>query len=68
MALLHQAKRTKREKKFLDVESQEKGEEVATSMPNRAKERAQPEAGRKQLESPQKMDWREYLFHQLFQK
>lgn len=62
MALLHQAKRTKREKKFLDVESQEKGEEVATSMPNMG------EAGRKQLESSQKMDWREYLFHQLFQK
>lgn len=60
-------KRTKREKKVLDMESQDrgddtKGEEVAMSMPGRAKKRAQPEARRKQLEPSQKMDWREYPY------
>lgn len=39
-----------------------KGEEVATSRPSRAEERAQPEDRRKQLESSQKMDWREYSY------
>lgn len=60
-------KRTKREKKVLDMEIQDKvdatkGEEVTTSTPSRAREKAQPEARRKQLESSQKMDWREYPY------
>lgn len=60
-------KRTKREKKVLDMEIRDKvdatkGEEVAASTPSRAREKAQPEARRKQLESSQKMDWREYPY------
>lgn len=39
-----------------------KGEEVATSMLSRAKETAQPEARKIQLESSRKMDWREYSY------
>lgn len=67
VALLHRAKRTKRRKKVLDMESQDKGgamkgDEVAMSMLSRAKETAQPEARKIQLESSQKMDWREYSY------